>query len=57
MEKIEALHLLNETMSNHLFDCYRIALDYGLDVGSIAADAIAQQEEYSENFVLDKDKS
>ena len=45
MEKIESFESVNDTMSNRLFDCYRIALDFGLDIGNLAAESLFEQEE------------
>lgn len=54
MEKIDLLNSLNDTVSNRLFDCYRIALDYGADAGNIAAENIMQKETLASELPKEK---
>ena len=48
MEKIESFETVNDTMSNRLFDCYRIALDFGLEVGNLAAKNLFEEDNNKE---------
>ena len=51
MDKLEPL---NDTVSNRLFDYYRIAIDYGLDVDELTNDVLMQLDEVSSKVITDK---
>ena len=57
MEKIESSNLLDDTISNRLFDCYRIALDYGLDIQDIAVENLLQKEKHSSDLKSVQEKT
>ncbi len=55
MEKIESFETVNDTMSNRLFECYRIALDFGLDVGELAAKDLFEEDNKNRDITYSKD--
>ena len=45
MEKIESLNSTPDSKSYRLFECYRIALDFGLDAGNNAAENLIVEDQ------------
>ena len=45
MEKIESLNPSNDSKSHRLFECYRIALDFGVDAGNTAAENLIVEDQ------------